>query len=611
MGKTSLPLLFLFLLLLFPGLSSALTNQLQYHPSPYLAMHGDDPVAWQQWGEKALEQARRENKLLFISSGYFACHWCHVMQRESYSDPTIAAYINRYFIPIKVDRELQPALDEHLVEFVRRTRGHAGWPLNVFLTPGGYPLFGLTYSPKDEFSQRLLKLKSAWEQQGEALTEMAQRAAQELVSGRAEINAGSSVDPAALHAGLLTMALTLGDEMEGGFGDQNRFPMAPQWLVLLQRLTVDDDQMLHALAELTLDQMASQGLRDHLQGGFFRYTVDTGWQVPHFEKMLYSQALLSQLYLRAAGILNRPDYLQVARDTLDFTLEMMAGEDGAFIASLSAVDPQDVEGGGYLWSEQQLQRLLNSEEALFARKRWGLDGNSANEGGDLPLNSSSLEALAAEGGARPDELKQLEQRVRERLLDDRQSRNHPRDDKQLAAWNGLFLSALVEAAQVLGEPHYQQAAQRLRDYLVNRLWDGAQLRRAEKAGTALGRASLEDYAYVARGLWEWGRLTGSKADQALAEKLVANAWGRFYLDGGWQASDQLLIPGIAIEQVISDGPLPSPVAELIALSLVMGDEAMKKRAQAVAMAGYAEVESQPLWYATHAGVMISAAATDD
>ncbi|MES9858396.1 MAG: DUF255 domain-containing protein [Sedimenticola sp.] len=595
------------LLLLLPGLSSALTNQLKEHPSPYLAMHGDDPVQWQEWGEEALARARKENKLLFISSGYFACHWCHVMQRESYSNPQIATLINTYFVPIKVDRELQPALDEHLIEFVRRTRGHAGWPLNVFLTPEGYPVFGLTYSPSEQFNQLLLKLKGAWGNQPEQLAKMARRAAGEMESGKPAPEKDQPINPRSLHVGLVTMALAMGDEMEGGFGVQNRFPMAPQWSALLARLTVDKDERLLALAELTLDQMANQGLRDQLQGGFFRYTVDTGWQVPHFEKMLYTQALLSQLYIQAAELFDRPDYLQVAADTLDFTLEVMAGEGGGFIASLSAVDPQGVEGGGYLWSEEQLASLLSPEELHFARARWGLEGGSANDGGYLPLNSAGLAELEKSGDISRDGLQKLEQQIRSRLLKDRQPRNHPRDKKQLAAWNGLLLSALVEGAEALGNKRYHQAAQQLRDYLVSRLWDGKQLLRAESDGGPLGRAALEDYAYVAKGLHGWALLTDSQDDLKLSRRLAHDAWDRFYLNGGWQASDALLIPGIASDSVISDGPLPSPAAELITLSLSMGDAVLEKKARAALALGYSEVDAQPLQYASHAQVMIKAA----
>ncbi|MEJ1403722.1 MAG: DUF255 domain-containing protein [Candidatus Sedimenticola sp. (ex Thyasira tokunagai)] len=599
--------LLITLLLLLPSLSPALTNQLKDHPSPYLAMHGDDPVQWQEWGEAALEKAEKENKLLFISSGYFACHWCHVMQRESYRNPQIAAFLNRHFIPVKIDRELQPALDEHLIEFVRRTRGHAGWPLNVFLTPEGYPVFGLTYSPSEQFDELLMKLKVAWGSQSGKLNRMAQQAAREIEGSKSIPDQEKQVDPQGLHVGLVTMALAMGDEMEGGFGKQNRFPMAPQWSVLLERLASEGDEKLQELAELTLDQMANQGLRDHLQGGFFRYTVDTGWQVPHFEKMLYTQALLSHLYIQAAGIFDRPDYLQVAADTLDFTLEVMAGEGGGYIASLSAVDPQGVEGGGYLWSEEQLTRLLSPKELTFARTRWGLEGGSANEGGFLPLNASGLAELEASGNGTQEALHQLQQRVLSRLLNDRQARNHPRDEKQLAAWNGLFLSALVEGAGVLKDERYRQAAKRLRDYLVTQLWDGKRLLRAKSSGGPLGRAALEDYAYVARGLWEWARLTDSQEDLKLSRRLVNDAWDRFYRNGGWQASDALLIPGIATDSVISDGPLPSPAAELIALSLSMGDPELEKRARSALVYGHAEVDAQPLWYATHAQVMINSA----
>ncbi|MCP4994799.1 MAG: thioredoxin domain-containing protein, partial [Gammaproteobacteria bacterium] len=295
--------------------------------------------------------------ILFISSGYFACHWCHVMQQESYQNAQIAALLNTNYIPVKVDRELQPALDAHLIDFVQRTRGSAGWPLNVFLTPEGYPLLGLTYAPQAQFQGLLEKLKTIWETRADELKLTARKASggQSSVSRQTTVE---SIDPAGLHLKLVTMALTMGDEMEGGFGRQNRFPMAPQWQVLLERLEQGPDEPLHELIELTLDQMANQGMRDHLAGGFFRYTVDPGWQTPHYEKMLYSQALLSRLYLQAAKVLQRDDYKTVARDTLDFTLKVFAGREGGFIASLSAVDPNNVEGGGYLWHTQALQRLL-------------------------------------------------------------------------------------------------------------------------------------------------------------------------------------------------------------------------------------------------------------
>ena len=364
----------LLFLVATPPAQASLKNQLSGHPSPYLAMHGKDPVQWQTWGKEALARARAKNKPLFISSGYFACHWCHVMQQESYQSPAVAALLNQYFIPVKVDRELEPALDAHLIDFVQRTRGQAGWPLNVFLTPEGYPLVGLTYSPTKPFIDLLEKLREMWGQQSDKLRAMALDAAQEIAAEQDRAMNLETLDPIALNNALVAMALALGDEMEGGFGRQSRFPMAPQWSVLLKSLQAKEDGGLRELSSLTLDQMANQGMRDHIGGGFFRYTVDPGWQIPHYEKMLYTQALLSRLYLQAADTLGRPRYRELARETLDFSIDVLKGEEGGFIASLSAVDPDNVEGGGYLWSDRQLQQALNAEELAFARKRWRLRG---------------------------------------------------------------------------------------------------------------------------------------------------------------------------------------------------------------------------------------------
>ena len=598
----------LFLLATLPAQAS-LKNQLSDHPSPYLAMHGKDPVQWQTWGKEALARARAENKPLFISSGYFACHWCHVMQQESYQSPAVAALLNQYFIPVKVDRELQPALDAHLIDFVQRTRGQAGWPLNVFLTPEGYPLVGLTYSPTKPFTDLLEKLRKMWERQPDKLRAMALNAALEIAAEQAQAMNFETLDPYALNNALVTMALALGDEMEGGFGRQSRFPMAPQWSVLLKSPQAAEDGGLRELISLTLDQMANQGLRDHIGGGFFRYTVDPSWQVPHYEKMLYTQALLTRLYLQAADTLGRPQYREVARETLDFSLDVLKGEGGGFIASLSAVDPNNVEGGGYLWSDRQLQQALNAEELAFARKRWRLQGDAVTEGGYLPVNEYSVEELARESGRPVEQIRVLEEQIRQKLIKAREPRNHPRDDKQLAAWNGLMLSALVDGARSLGDARYVEAAAALRGYLVTRLWDGERLLRAREKERVLGSAALEDYVYVAAGLYDWGTFTGSQEDLALAGRLAREAWERFFRKRGWQGSDDLLLPGIATEPVISDGPLPSPAALLIGLSLKLDDPELRRQARQALNIGQSELKEQPIWYATQVQALVDAAPT--
>ena len=598
-------LLTVMLLLSAVDASASLQNRLLDHPSPYLAMHGQDPVHWQLWGEDALERARTENKLLFVSSGYFACHWCHVMQRESYRDPRVAALLNAHFIPVKVDRELEPALDDHLIGFVQRTRGSAGWPLNVFLTPEGFPLIGLTYSPTQSFLGLLQKLEQAWSEKSPELKQMAQQAVQAVDPQPGNAQVMVQVDRQALGSALVRMALDVGDDMEGGFGRQNRFPMASQWSVLLENLEQAPDGSLRELVRLTLDQMASQGLRDHLGGGFFRYTIDPGWQVPHYEKMLYTQALLARLYLQAADVMERPDYRDVARDTLDFTLRVMSGESGGFIASLSAVDASGAEGAGYLWRASQLEQVLDPQELAFARLRWRLPDAAAGEEAFLPLAGASLEEIARQGGQTLPALRSLEQRVRDKLLQARASRSHPRDTKQLAAWNGLMLSALVDGARQLQAPAYRLAAARLRDYLVKQLWDGKQLLRARGSRGALGSAALEDYVYVAAGIRDWAELSGSAADMALVHKLTQQAWERFFQPGGWKTTDRLLIPGMAVQPVIADGPLPSPAALLTGLSLQLEDTAALRPLirQAISIS-YPETRRQPLWHATHARLLI-------
>ncbi len=610
MSARTLPLTFLLILgLLALPVQAGLLNELRDHPSPYLAMHGADPVHWQTWGPHALERAQSENKLIFISSGYFACHWCHVMQRESYQNPETAALLNGHFIPVKVDRELQPALDAHLIEFVQRTRGTAGWPLNVFLTPEGHPLLGLTYERPTAFRELLDKLQNAWRRDGEKLKAVALRASEQMAEPRAPA-AQSVEDPQRLHKRLTAQALELGDDMEGGFGRQNRFPMAPQLSVLLDRLRAQPNPELRAFLTLTLDQMATQGLRDHLAGGFFRYTVDQGWQIPHFEKMLYTQAQLILLYLKAAEVLQRPDYLAVARDTVEFVIREMAGSDGAYMASFSAVDAAGEEGGNYLWQQKELAALLTPQDLDLARKRWRLEGVPPHEGGYLPVLDMRLSELAAESGQSPDALRWSLADIRAKLLKARAQRELPKDGKQVAAWNGLMLWALAEAAARFDEPKYKAAARHLRDYLVNNLWDGRRLLRARSSLGPLGKAALEDYVYVARGLSALDNLRGQPQDRQIILNLIRQAWKRFYHRWGWRGSDNALLPGQPIEAALPDGPMPSPAAMLIELSLRYAADAgasdLKNQARQALRESSKTAAEQPFWYATHVQVLAAA-----
>ena len=298
---------------------AALENQLKHHPVPYLAMHAEDPVHWQQWNAQTLERARRENKPLFVSVGFFSCYWCHVMQRESFRDIEVARILNASFIPVIVDRELDPALDAQLLQFVERFRGSAGWPLNVFITPQGHPILGGVYFPRLEFLAVLTRLAERWKSESGQLSLLAEQAARELPPSPT----APALTRAAATAALINQALELADHLSGGFGEQSKFPMSAQLLALLATYEAQHDTRLGEHLQLTLERMAALGLRDHLSGGFFRYTTDPAWHTPHFEKMLYDNALLATVYLRAARIFKRPDFERVARETLDFMLTRM------------------------------------------------------------------------------------------------------------------------------------------------------------------------------------------------------------------------------------------------------------------------------------------------
>lgn len=577
--------------LLLSPLGALGANSLAGNESPYLAMHGEDPVNWQTWTADVLAQAKRENKLLFVSIGYFSCHWCHVMQRESFRNAKVAALLNANFISVKVDRELNPALDAYLIDFVQRTRGAAGWPLNVFLTPDGNPLVGMTYLPTDNFMSLLEDLRKQWDKNAEDLKATAARAAEQLRGEKVKADSPLNLDIARSYEALLVrQAFQLGDVMDGGFGEQTKFPMVPQLEALLAAYARNPARPLKAFLERTLDQMANQGLRDHLGGGFFRYTVDPGWQTPHFEKMLYDNALLASLYLHAARVLERPDYEAVARDTLDFMLRDMRAAGGGMVGSLSAVDAAGVEGGYYLWPADDLGKLLSADELSLVQKVWGMGGGGALEAGYLPRVRLSAAAAAEKLGITQTTAEQRLDSARKKLLGARAKRSLPVDSKRLAAWNGLALSALVEGAKLPGGDHYRAAAKDVRDYLVNTLWDGQRLLRARGKSGELGKAGLEDYAFAAKGLLAWAHFTGENRDLLLAKRWVDDAWHKFHSESGWQLSDQTLLPTGNGSPLLDEGPLPSPATVLLSATLdvaaKLGDDSLRLRAMQAVGAGH-------------------------
>ncbi len=594
----------LLLLLLFLSLPvHALQNQLRDHPSPYLAMHGDDPVAWQDWGQPVIDLAREQGKLLFVSSGYFSCHWCHVMQRESYKDPQIAELLNTRFIPVKLDRELHGALDAHLIGFLEKTQGHAGWPLNIFLTPEGYPLVGATYLPPERFRELLTRLDRRWLDERGRMRNLARRTLLQLMLQDQQA-AVDALPAALLRETLLHATFEIADTLDGGFGEQNKFPMAPQLLALLDLQAAAPHPALAEFLALTLDKMVGEGLRDHLAGGFFRYTIDPGWEIPHFEKMLYTQALLIEVYLRAADVLGRPDFADVARETVDFALREMRRADGAFAASFSAVDGAGREGGVYVWSVDELHALLGEQDTALARRYWRMQGLPWFDGAHLPMRGESLKQISlalqqplGDVAARVDD-------IRQRLLAARAARDLPIDWKPLAGWNGLMLAAISEAALRWDDPDLRTAARGLRDYLRESLWTGSELRRAVHDGAPIGKASLDDYAYVAHGMARYAELSGEPVDRTFVAVLLRTAWQRYHGPGGWRSDDRPLLPGIAEQPAMPEGALPAPSAVLIRVAADSGDPELVVMARDAAERGRAKAQAEPFWHAgQHAALL--------
>ncbi len=600
-----------FLLLIFFALSTSASlptsgppvNQLRNHPSPYLALHGNDPVAWQDWSEKVVHRAKQENRLIFISSGYFSCHWCHVMQRESFVDAIVAEQLGNLAIAVKIDRELQPALDAWLIDFTERTAGQAGWPLNVFLTPDGYPLVGMTYLPKENFLNVIAQLQQRWDEEESELREIAFNAFKVIRPERQTYSARLpqiGMDKPLMKA-QIQQALSQADIIAGGFGDQNKFPMSPLLLSLLESQQRLPNEALAEFLTLTLDQMADLGLHDHIGGGFYRYTIDPAWDIPHFEKMLYDNAMLTKAYLLAASILNRPHYRDIAYGTLDFLIREMRAANGGFYASLSAIDDQGVEGGYYLWQVSELETLLTEDEFTVAKLAWGARGAPYLEAGHHLKQVTDPAEVATSIRRQPAEVKKLLASARQKLFEARQKRTLPIDDKVLAAWNGLMLESLSMAARE--SSRYRPHAERLYQLLARQLWDGTRLQRFMYNGKPAGQVSLEDYAYVSAGIAAWAETTGDDTARETANRIALAALKRFHNQHGWQLSEKLIIPYDAREMILAEGTMPSPSATLLQ-TLVRIARHHRDAEQISRLAAMTNIENSalitaPLWYGGH------------
>jgi len=564
--------------------------------SPYLRMHADNPVEWYPWGEEALAKARAENKPLFISIGYFTCHWCHVMERESFRNPEIARLLNDGFIAIKVDREQRPDIDAAYMSFVVATQGQGGWPMTILALPDGTPFFGGTYFPPEPrgglagLKQLLPKARALWDRDRPKLVATSREAVRQLRQLATAVPAlARFTDEAPASARRWFRAQY--DPMYGGFGSGQKFPLPPQLLFLLQ----DGDRQSADMALHTLDQMAAGGIHDQLEGGFHRYATDPAWRVPHFEKMLYDQALIARAYLSAYRRTGERRYAEVARRTLDFALQHMRHAQGGFYSALSAdsaADPkqpaQMEEGAYYVWDWRQLREAI-PDAALrqWAVARYGLteDGNVTGRGtpelsGQNVLYIARDDAeLARDFGVDIGTARERTAAADRLLLSARRQRPAPpRDDKIVTAWNGYMITALAEAAQLLGEARYRRAAEETSRFVLGALYDGrrGRLYRDWREGRRGGAGFAEDYAALTEALLALYAVDANKDTLAAARRLTAAQirilWdpqaGGFYDTG---RDTRLWIR----DKTASDGVTPSAnavtVGNLLRLGALTGD----------------------------------------
>ncbi|HCK40024.1 MAG: thioredoxin domain-containing protein [Planctomycetaceae bacterium] len=482
-------------------------NHLADETSPYLLQHKNNPVDWYPWGPEALDRAKREKKPIFLSIGYSACHWCHVMEHESFENEAIAKELNHKFVCIKVDREERPDLDQIYMNATQIMTGRGGWPMSVFLTPELKPFFAGTYWPPSTsrgmigFDQVIAKVSDAWVNNRDAVATQADRLTQELV--RMEQTAGSDEE---LTKELLVNAYEQHrktfDSNYGGFGSgPNKFP-APMSLQLLLRYwhRHGDQQSLNMVVK-SLDRMAAGGIYDHLGGGFARYTVDPHWLVPHFEKMLYDNAQLVTTYVEAYQVTGDENYARVVRETLDYILRDMTDPQGGFYSTEDA-DSEGVEGKFYTWTPPQVQEILDEEAAATFCQVYDVTDAGNFEHTNILNLRKTLEQQAKLLGI---DLKQLTANLEEsraKLFAAREKRVHPhKDDKVIVAWNGLMIDAMARAGSVLGEKKYIDAGKKTADFLLDQLRSAeGRLLHTWRHGQAKLAAYLDDYACLANGL---------------------------------------------------------------------------------------------------------------
>jgi uncharacterized protein len=585
------------------------TNRLSREKSPYLLQHAHNPVDWYPWGEEAFRTARRKGEPVFLSIGYSTCHWCHVMEKESFEDERVAALLNDGFIAIKVDREERPDIDKVYMEACAAMTGSGGWPLTILMTPEGKPFFAGTYLPKHSrggmpgLVELLEQVREAWRKDPAAIA----RAGEEITAAlRRGTEPGGGMPPGGttIRAGFEGLRRGF-DPVHGGFGGAPKFPSPHALTFLLRYASTDGGGDALAMVKKTLDAMARGGIYDQIGFGFHRYSVDAGWQVPHFEKMLYDQAMLAIAYTEAYLATGDAAYERTARELFDYVLRDMTSPEGAFYSAEDA-DSEGEEGRFYVWTPGEVNGVLGEKDGAIACRYYGITGQGNFEGGrSVPHIGAPLGEFARGEKTDPGKLRGLLDRCRERLFAARGRRVRPhRDDKILSDWNGLMIAALAKGAAAFDEPRYAAAASRAADFILANLLrpDGSLLHRYRDKEAAVP-AFLDDYAFLSWGLLELYEASFEARYLAEARALTGtmlrlfrdeSVGGFFFRPAG---GGELILRS----KEAMDGPYPSgnsiAVWNLMRLGRLTGDTVLEERAEEAVRAFARAVGAAPAAHA--------------
>ncbi|MDD3641131.1 MAG: thioredoxin domain-containing protein [Atribacterota bacterium] len=593
-------------------------NRLLYEKSPYLQQHAHNPVNWFPWKEEAFNKANKENKPVFLSIGYSTCHWCHVMAHESFEDESVARLINEIFIPVKVDREERPDIDKVYMQVAILMTGSGGWPLTIFLTPDKTPFFAATYiSRNNQYGHKglieiLQQVKELWKYQQNKLLEQGNQLIDALQKNSVNLN-GEILTNEILERAYQEFSDRF-DNKAGGFGKAPKFPSPHQLLFLLRYWKRTENEQALAMVEKTLQSMQAGGIFDHIGFGFHRYSTDKNWILPHFEKMLYDQALLSMSYLEAYQMTGKIIYSDTARKILNYVTRDMMSEKGGFYSAEDA-DSEGEEGKYYLWTEKELKDILDKDDFVFVKKYFNIEteGNLYKKGqpGEI-FGNRNIFYKGFQEQTRADITKEIVvsdtgkwEKIREKLYGIRAKRIPPdKDRKILTDWNGLIIAALAKAAQVLEDEDFLEAAKKAADFIFRRLEDSSNhLLHRYSEGDAAIPGFLDDYAFLIWGLLELYKATFSneylQKALDLNKVLFLDFWdeknGGFYFTSA--NNEQLLIR----QKEVYDGAIPSgnsvAFCNLLKLADFTGNKQFKQRAYQLLKAFSPMVEQNPSAYA--------------